>query len=204
MAAPSDLPPRPPLSPVRRGVLIAILVVIAAIGGGLWFTRTRDAINVMNQQIKQFRAADNRGATLIEQSGGDAIDSIKRLPDLLLPESATDVHFARQGQTRPIYWLRYAAPTADVESALRDSCFTLPLQSGYDPGFEYSTSADIVANLDWWTPRAEKDSTGGRCQPTGDVTFRVAVDTTSADARTVYLEISTGQPLTLSTPDVTP
>ena len=121
-----------------------------------------------------------------------------------VPPSASDVHYARQGQLHALHWLRYSAAPADVEAALRASCFTLPLAANNDPGFEYATSADVIANLDWWTPRAEKNSSGGRCHPTPDVTFRVAVDAPSADARTVYLEIATGQSLTLPTAEVTP
>ncbi len=205
MAAPSDLPhTRLPLSPVARNALVLALVLVAAVGGWLWFTRTRDAISDMNHELQQFRAADQGGDVLIEQSGPDAISAIRRLPGVTLPASATDVHFARQGQVHALYWLRFSAPAANVETALRSSCFTSPLQTGYDPGFEYATSADVIANLDWWTPRSERESVGGRCNPAPDVTFRAAVDQTSADIRTVYLEISTGLTLTMPTPDVTP
>jgi hypothetical protein len=204
VAAPSDLPPRLPISPAARNALIVAIVLIGAIGGVLWFTRTREAVSDMNAQLQKFREADEGGATLIEQSGQDAINSIKRLPSVTLPAGATDVHFARQGQLHALYWIRYSAPQADVDAALKTSCFALPLEANNDPGFEYATSADVIANLDWWTPRAEKESSGGRCNPTQDVTFRVAVDAPSAKTRTVYLEIATGQSLTLPTAEVTP
>ena len=87
---------------------------------------------------------------------------------------------------------------------MRSACFTTPLAAGYDPGFEYATSADVLANLDWWTPRRAPESSGASCNPAPDVTFRVVADQTAADARTVYFEISTGARLVIPTPDATP
>jgi hypothetical protein len=204
LAAPPDLKPvRPPISPLTRNLLILALVALASVGGWLWFTQARDAVSELNRELQQFRAAGQSGDVLIEQSGADAIATIQRLPGLTLPESASDVHFARQGRTHSLYWLRFSAPAADVDPFLRSSCFTPPLEAGNDPGFEYATSADVIANLEWWTPRLERESSGGRCNPSPDVTFRVAVDQTSADARTVYFEISTGLTLTIPTPDAT-
>lgn len=188
---------------MTRNLLVLALVGVALIGGWLWFTRARDAVTDLNRELQQFRAAGQSAEVLIEQSGSDAIDTIRRLPGLTLPPNAADVHFARQGRTHALYWLRFTVPAADVDAFLRASCFTPPLEAGNDPGFEYATSADVIANLEWWTPRIERESSGGRCNPTPDVTFRVAVDQTSADARTVYFEISTGLTLTIPTPEAT-
>lgn len=166
-------------------------MVVFAVAGWAWLNRTSEAVSSLNTELQQFREAGQGGDVLIEQSGQDAIDAIKRLPGLALPNGATDVHFARQGQTHAIYWLRFHLPAGATDTFLRSTCFPRPLADGVMPEFEYEHNPDVVANLDWWGPERLTKYGGATCNPSPDVTFRIVADESNSTSWTSYLEIST-------------
>jgi hypothetical protein len=176
-----------------RGALIAlvigVLVVVAACSIAL-VLRTQSAYNDLKANLDAFTAIGQTGETLTELTGAEALAAANRLPGVRVPPNATEIHFGREGQVKPVFWLRFAIPPDSLSQFSAANCLD-SLEAGYNPAFEYGTTPDLVANLDWWQPSAARRFAGAECSPQANVTFHLLADQSDASSWIVYLEIVT-------------
>lgn len=175
----------------KRRLLIAALVLLLAAGAGVAYLllRAASAISELDTQLDRYESIGQAGDVLMEVQGEAARREAERLR-LNLPSSASDIWFARQDSEGALYWLRFDLPPDALESFLAP-CFASPLQAGSNPGFEYASNPDVIANLEWWTSDTAASFSGGECSPREGVDYRLLVDQSAADTWTVYLEIVT-------------
>jgi hypothetical protein len=169
--------------------VIALLICVAI--GGYVLVNVRQSVGDLQEEVGRFQAVGSVGETVIEFPAEEAVQEANRLPGVRLPENADNLHLARQGSVQPTYWLRFDASPDALADFLATTCLTT-LEQGMMPPFAYDENADIIANLDWWTPQDATHYMGGQCQFRENVTFSVLVDESDATRSTVYLEIVTG------------
>jgi hypothetical protein len=166
--------------------LIALLVGV----GIVLYQRGSSAVNTLNGQLAQLQSIDGSGETLYEWADEEAREIAAGLRGFTLPDDAEEVQLARQGQTRPTYWLRFSLPAARLDAFLASTCIP-DLALNTPPDFRYGRDTDIIANLPWWEPEIVAQASGAICTDSTGVTFRVLVDTHVTPA-ILYMEISPG------------
>lgn len=173
----------------RRWTITLVVVGLLVFAGFVIFSLY--AINTVWQSAQdiqawrdQYNSIARSSERIVNEQGDDAASNINALPGLVLPNGATDVHFARQGTVNVIYWLRFDTAPAGLSDFINDTCFDT-LEDDYTPAFAYDSDPDVRILLDWWQPNAS--GRGGQCM-VGDVTFEMLV-ADADDLATVYLEI---------------
>lgn len=171
-------------------LLIIGLIVLLVGAGVVLYQRGSSAVADLNDQLAQLGSIDRSGEVLYEWAGDDARAIAVGLRGLVLPDDAGDLQIARQGQTRPTYWLRFSLPAASFDAFLDSTCFPA-LSADTLPRFRYGHDVDIIANLPWWEPDSAQPASGATCTDATGVTFRVLAGSETT-APTLYVEISPG------------
>lgn len=143
----------------------------------------------MNAQLAELERLQDAGETVAEMTGDRARSAVADLLKIDLPESAANIFFARQGTTRPAYWLRFSLDRRDVEPFLARVCPEIPTDDA-EPSFQYALAPDILVNLTWWRPETTANPAGGHCDWRDDVEFRLLLDRPATGQQTVYIEIT--------------
>ncbi len=172
----------------RTALLIALGSIALLLVGLTLYQRGRAAVDDLSAQIGQLRSLDMSGETLYEWADDDARDVVAPLRGFRLPDTATALMLARQGQTRPTYWLRFSLPTSALDAFFATTCLP-PLTPDDRPAFRYG-GPDIIANLPWWQPDTAQTFAGGECVDASGVHFRLLADFSDSATATVYLEIA--------------
>ena len=174
------------------GSLVGLSFVALITVGVALFVRGRAAVDDLNAQLALLQQADDPGETLYEWAGDDARTEAAALRGLSLPAEAGALQLARQGRLRPIYWLRFQLPEADIDAFLASTCIGR-LDENHRTDFLYGVHPDIIANLPWWQPDDAQRVAGGECADDTGIRYRLLADLDLAAITTVYLEIAPEQ-----------
>ena len=166
----------------------ALGLLLAAAACAVLALRTLDAFNEFQAQVDRLEAIEQSGDVLIELRGGDALADMRRLRGFTIPASAGDAYFARQGSDPAYFWLRFTLAPQDAH-AFFSACFETTPEAGYNPRFQYASSPDVMANLDWWTPNDAAAFAGAACSPRTGVRAAVLLDQSDPAQWTIYLEV---------------
>jgi len=175
---------RLPLLAAALLLLTAVVVVVAVV----LLLRGRAALSELGDQLAELERLEDVGETVVEMSGESARSAIAEQLQFSLPESATNVFFARQGAVRPAYWLRFSLAEQDVSAFLAQTCLETAVE-GDIPYFQYAVAPHILVNLTWWQPEDAVNPAGGRCVWRPGVELRLQLDRADRETQTIYIEL---------------
>jgi CHASE1-domain containing sensor protein len=162
-------------------VAVSVLIVVLIV-------RMRAALSSLEEELDRIERLQSAGETVLEMTGESARAAVSEQLSISLPESATNVFFARQGTVRPAYWLRFSLDRQHVQPFLNQTCLAT-VTEGETPPFRYAVEPDILVNLTWWRPDTALDPAGGQCDWRPDVDFRLVLDRAQRE-QTIFIEIS--------------
>jgi hypothetical protein len=180
--------------PTTKGLWPWLLILLTVVGlvalGVSMVMRGRGAVDDLNAQLALLQRADDSSETLHEWAGEDAHAIAGSLRGFTLPADTADLVLARQGQTRPTFWLRIVLPATSLGDLLMSTCLPA-LEAGNVPDFAYGTQPGIIANLPWWQPDTLSAPAGAACEDASGVHFALAAGI-EGELATIYLEIASG------------